>query len=134
MSDFQIFQIFSVVYLAIGVGMVISPDFYKKMFADFVENTAILYIGGIMALVVGLLIVMFHNTWTKGLSVIITVIGWIALIKGILILVLPKAMISLTKAIVERPNFIKVESVIVIIIGLFFSFLGFCPKSPLPIF
>ena len=134
MSDFQIFQIFSVVYLAIGIGMLINPDFYKNMFTDFVGNTGVLYIGGMMALVVGLLIVMFHNTWTKDFSVIITVIGWLALIKGIVILILPKTMVSLAKSIVNSSNFMKVEAILVIIVGIFFSFLGFCPKSPLPIF
>jgi uncharacterized protein YjeT (DUF2065 family) len=114
--------------------MAVNPEFYKKMFSDFVENSATLYMGGIMALVVGMLIVMFHNTWTKDFSVIITIIGWIALIKGVVILVVPKTMVSLVKAIVERPNFMKIESIIAIIVGLLFSFLGFCPKSPVPIF
>ncbi len=134
MSDFEIFQVFSVVYLAVGVGLLVNPGFYRKMFSDFVENSAILYIGGVMALVVGMLIVMFHNTWTKDWSVIITVFGWLALIKGVVILVLPKAMVSLAKAIMENATFMKVEALIAIIAGLLFLYLGFCPKSPLPIF
>ena len=129
MSDFQIFQAFSIVYLAIGIGMIVNPAFYKKMFSDFMENSAILYMGGIMALVIGFLIVRFHNTWTWDFSVIITIIGWIALIKGIVILVLPKHMISVSKAIINSPTFMKVESVIAIVMGLLFSFLGFCPKG-----
>ncbi|MCF7954735.1 MAG: hypothetical protein K9M75_02925 [Phycisphaerae bacterium] len=133
MSDAQIFQIFSVVYLAVGIGMLFSPEFYKKMISDFLDNTAILYMGGIMALVVGLLILMFHNTWTKDFSVIITIIGWLALIKGVIILILPKTMVSLAKTIVNRPNFMKIEAILVIIVGIFFSFLGFCPKSPLAV-
>jgi hypothetical protein len=87
--------------------------------------------GGVMALVVGFLLVTFHNTWTKDFSVIITILGWMALIKGILILVGPKLMVSLTRAMVEKEKFLKIESVIIIILGLALSFLGFCPKSPL---
>lgn len=131
MSDAQIFQVFSLAYVAIGIGMLINPDIYKKLFEDFIDNGTALYFGGIMALVIGYLLVTFHNTWTKDFSVIITVLGWIALLKGILILVRPKAMIALTKAIIKKESTLKIMSVFVIIVGLLFSFLGFFPKSPI---
>ena len=130
MSDAQIFQIFSLMYLAVGVGMLINPGFYKKLFTDFCESAAVMYLGGIMALAIGYLILAFHNTWTKDLSVIITVIGWLALVKGVLILVQPKMMIALTKAMLKE-NLLKIEAIVVILLGLAFSFLGFCPKSPI---
>jgi hypothetical protein len=131
MSDVQIFQLLSIAYLSVGIGIAVNSDLYKKIFRDFVENTTCLYFGGIMALVVGFLLVTFHNTWTKDFSVIITILGWMALIKGVTILVLPKVMVALTKAMVEKENFFKIESVIIIILGLGLAFLGFCPKSPL---
>lgn len=131
MSDAQIFQIFSLVYLAVGIGILINPAFYKKLIEDFIESASVLYLGGIMALVVGYLILAFHNTWTRDLSVIITIVGWLALLKGILILIVPNMMITLTKAILKKESILKIEAVVVIILGLAFSFLGFCPKSPI---
>jgi len=131
MSDAQIFQIISIVYIAVGIGIFINPGFYKKLFEDFIENAAVLYLGGVMALVVGYLILAFHNTWTMDLSVIITIVGWLALIKGILILIQPKIMIALSKAMAQKESILKIEAIAVIILGLAFSFLGFCPKSPI---
>jgi len=131
MSDAQIFQIISIVYIAVGIGIFINPGFYKKLFEDFIENAAVLYLGGITALVVGYLILAFHNTWTMDLSVIITIVGWLALIKGIVILIRPNIMIKLSKAMVQKENILKIEAIAVIILGLAFSFLGFCPKSPI---
>jgi uncharacterized protein YjeT (DUF2065 family) len=131
MSDAQIFQIVSIVYIAVGIGILINPDFYKKLFEDFIGNAAVLYLGGITALVVGYLILAFHNTWTKDLSVIITIFGCLALIKGILILIRPKIMIELSKVMVQKEGILKIEAFAVIILGLVFAFLGFCPKSPI---
>lgn len=130
MSDAQIFQIFSIVYVTIGIGILINPGFYKKLFEDFIENAAVMYLGGIMALTIGYLIVAFHNTWTKDLSVIITIVGCLAMIKGILILIRPNMIIALSKAILQKESTLKIEAIAVIILGLAFSFLGFCPKSP----
>ncbi|MHC4691863.1 MAG: hypothetical protein ACYS67_03905 [Planctomycetota bacterium] len=130
MSDAQIFQIISLAYIAVGIGILINPGFYKKLFEDFTEHASFMYLGGIMALAIGYLILAFHNTWTKDLSVIITIFGWIALIKGIVILVRPQIVIALAKAM-TKPGFLKIEAIAVIILGLVFSFLGFCPKSPI---
>ena len=131
MSDAQIFQIFSLAYITIGIGILINPGFYKKLFEDFIENAAVLYLGGVMALAIGYLILAFHNTWTKDLSVIITIVGWLALIKGILILIRPKIIIALSKAMVQKESILKIEAIAVIILGLAFAFLGFCPNSSL---
>ena len=131
MSDAQIFQIISIVYIAVGIGIFINPGFYKKLFEDFIENAAVLYLGGITALVVGYLILAFHNTWTMDMSVIITIVGWLALIKGVVILIQPKIIITLSKAILQKENILKIEAIAVIILGLTFAFLGFCPKSPI---
>ncbi|MDT8299967.1 MAG: hypothetical protein RQ760_00695 [Sedimentisphaerales bacterium] len=130
MSDAQIFQIISIVYIAVGIGIFINPGFYKKLFEDFTENTAVMYLGGVIALVVGYLILAFHNTWTMDWSVIITIVGCLAVIKGILILIQPKIIIALSKAMVQKESILKIEAIVVIILGLAFSFLGFCPKSP----
>ena len=130
MSDAQIFQVFSLVYIAVGIGILINPDFYKKLYEDFIERTSVMYLGGLIALVVGYLIVAFHNTWTKDLSIIITIVGWLALAKGISIFIRPNLMIALIKALMKNKSFLKIEAIIVIIIGLLFAFLGFCPKSP----
>ncbi len=133
MSDAQIFQLFSLVYLAVGVGMFINPSFYKKLFTDFCESAAVMYLGGVMSLAIGYLILALRGCsvcCASGFSVIIPIIGWLALIKGILILVQPKMMIATSKAFLKE-NFLKIMAVVIVLIGLAFSFLGFCPKSPI---
>jgi len=131
MSDAQIFQVFSIVYIAVGVGILINADFYKRLFADFIEHASVMYLGGAMALAIGYLILAFHNTWTMDLSVIITIIGWLALIKGIATMVQPKLVIALARAMTGSDGLLKIVGIAVVIIGLAFSFLGFCPKSPI---
>jgi uncharacterized protein YjeT (DUF2065 family) len=131
MSDAQIFQIFSLVYLAVGIGMLINPDFYKKVVTDFCESAAVMYLGGLMALAIGYLILAHRGIrCTQDLAMILSLIGWLALIKGILILVRPNMMIAMTKAVM-KDSLLKILPALIILIGLVFSFLGFCPKSPI---
>jgi uncharacterized protein YjeT (DUF2065 family) len=88
-SSTLIGRLFAVVYIAVGLGMLLRPSHYGKMLTSFTENPAVLYLGGAMALTAGMLIVMFHNVWSGGWVVLLTIIGWLALVKGCLILILP---------------------------------------------
>jgi hypothetical protein len=50
------------------------------------------YVAGLMAVTAGLAIVLGHNVWSGGAApVIVTLIGWAALIKGALLLLLSPA-------------------------------------------
>ena len=129
MSDAQIFQVISIGYIAVGLAILINPGFYKKLFEDFGQNPSVLYLGGFAALVIGYLIVAFHNTWTMDLSVVITIIGWIALVKGIVILVRPNIIGALTKSIVKNGGFLRIGAIAIIILGLVFGYLGFFTKG-----
>ena len=131
MSDAQIFQLFSIVYLAVGVGMLINPGFYKKLFTDFVENAAAMYLGGVAALAIGFVILAHRGiACTHDWTMLISLIGLLALIKGLLILVCPNLMIVMTKAM-TKDNLLKIWPVVIILLGLALSFFGFCPKSPI---
>jgi hypothetical protein len=52
-------------------------------------------------------------------------------LKGIVILIRPKIIIALSGAMTKKAGVLKIEALVVIILGLAFSFLGFCPKSPI---
>lgn len=48
-----------------------------------VNDKGFTLLSGYIALTLGLVTVIFHNIWTGGWPVIITVFGWLSLIKGI---------------------------------------------------
>ena len=121
----------SLAYIAIGIGILFNRGFYRKVFEGYADDGSALYLGGVVALIVGYLIVIFHNEWAKDWSVIITIIGWLALIKGIVILILPKMMIALIKAMVKSNSLLTVMAIVALIVGVALSFLGFCPQSPI---
>ncbi|MBL7106681.1 MAG: hypothetical protein ISS77_03630 [Phycisphaerae bacterium] len=125
MTDAQIFQIFGIVYLAIGLGIIINPNHYRQMLVDFAANRAVMYLGGAMAFVVGFLLITFHNIWTAEWGVIITVIGWLALIKGLFIFLLPKMLMKACSYLEKNTRLLIVESVLIIIFGGLLVYLGF---------
>jgi uncharacterized protein YjeT (DUF2065 family) len=126
MTDAQIFQVLGIVYLAVGIGMLINPDFYKKLMSEFSENPPSMYLSGLAALVIGYLLVRFHNIWPSDWPVIITIFGWVALIKGLFLLLLPKVSIKISKFFERQmTKFLAVWAIVMAIVGALLAWLGF---------
>ncbi|MFA5337823.1 MAG: hypothetical protein WC330_05785, partial [Candidatus Omnitrophota bacterium] len=66
----------------ISIGMLLNLKVYRQIIEDFLKSTALIYISGLITFVTGLAIVLFHNLWVADWRVIITVFGWLTLIKG----------------------------------------------------
>ena len=55
-TSILIAKLFAVCYLFIGFGMLMNPSHYKKMMDGLVKDTSLMYFGGILATLAGLLI------------------------------------------------------------------------------
>lgn len=74
----------------VGLSMVTHRRATVETIKALVHNPPVLYVAGVIALAAGLAIVLGHNVWSGGaLPVVVTLVGWISLIKGLLILFLP---------------------------------------------
>ncbi|MFD1292924.1 hypothetical protein ACFQ5N_03655 [Lutibacter holmesii] len=117
-------KIIGCVYIAFGVGILLNGNYYKKEIPKLLENTSYLIFGGFLAIIFGAIIIENHPFWVKNWTVLITIIGWIALIKGMLLLAFPTT-ISSFKSLFSIPKIYPVLGVFILIFGLFFTYFGF---------
>jgi hypothetical protein len=69
--------------------MVTHKQATVDMVTTLAHNPTAMFLGGIMTLVAGLAIVLGHNVWSGGvLPVVVTLIGWVTLVKGLIVLLL----------------------------------------------
>ncbi|MFH1284799.1 MAG: hypothetical protein ABIJ26_06685 [Candidatus Margulisiibacteriota bacterium] len=118
-------KFFALLFVAIGLGMLIDRVYYHKMTKTIVKAPATIYLGGLLALLIGFILVESHNVWIKDWSVIITVLGWLALVKGVLLLLLPRPMMSLASRLVKGKNAPLVYGIILLVLGLVVGYFGF---------
>ena len=124
--DLSIFvaQMAAIIYLAVGVGMLLDKKYYVKLFDGFMKDTTFMYLGGFMALMIGFALVTFHNDWVKNWEVLVTIIGWLALIKGVMLLAFPTTIINIAKPLLKGKS-MTILSPIVVVLGLVFGYFGF---------
>lgn len=114
-------QVIGAVYLAVGLGMLLDGGYYKKAFPAMLKDPGAMYIGGFMALVAGFFMATYHNVW-EGWPILVTLIGWLALLKGLLLLIFPKGMLDWSAKMMKH---VSKFSFVVIALGLVFSYFGF---------
>ncbi len=124
MTDAQIFQLFGLAYAAMGLGGLIKKDIYKKVMDGYADSTALLLLSGLLALTLGFLLVTFHNVWVMGWTLVITIAGWLALIKGLMILALPGFYTDISNSMRKNPKFMRAYAAFVLLLGIFFLLLG----------
>lgn len=117
-------QVAALVYLSIGIGMLVDKAYYKKLFDDIFKDTSAIYLGGFMALIAGFAIVTYHNVWEQSWVVLVTIIGWLALVKGVLLLAFPSSFLAWSKSLFGPKN-MGTYSFIILVLGLVFGYFGF---------
>ncbi|PIP65036.1 hypothetical protein COU77_03920 [Candidatus Peregrinibacteria bacterium CG10_big_fil_rev_8_21_14_0_10_49_16] len=90
-------QLFGVLYIVVGIGFLVEKKHYKMVLADFSKSPALMYYGGAIALMIGFCVTYLHNYWGSDWAVLVTLIGWVAFIKGIVILIAPRLMLDFVK-------------------------------------
>ena len=94
---------------------------------DFCQNAALVFYGGLLALVVGVVIILTHNIWVANWTVMITIIGWAGLIKGIWMIVFPGTVSKFMEAYRKKhKGLLIVHAIGALIFGVVLTFFGFC--------
>ncbi|WP_242084629.1 hypothetical protein [Aestuariivivens sediminis] len=91
----------------------LNPKRIKQIFTDL-KDEKFLIISSFMAILFGLINILLHNIWEPNWKFIITLMGWISLILGLLLFIFPKRTIALLQ-------FINIKLVQVIYTLLFFT-------------
>ena len=116
-------NIFGLSIIAVSLSLLLYPKNIKKIF-DSVQNETILFSTGIISFVIGTAMILSHNIWTYDWRVIVTLLGWVILIKGIIRLFLPELAIKMAQKMVNNkwiPSILVAE----VILGCVLIYFGF---------
>lgn len=121
-------RVFGLCYLIIGAGFMFNRKAFQRIMDDFCKNAALLFFAGLLALVIGVVIIITHNIWVADWTVMITIIGWAALIKGIWIIVFPDTVYKFMQVYQKNENLAILHPNVALILGVVLTFFGFFIK------
>lgn len=83
-------QIWGPILVAIGVGFFVSRAYYVRIYRDLEQAPFAVLFFGMVAMAAAIAQISFHNTWDTLPEIIITLLGWALLIKGVVCVVVPR--------------------------------------------
>ncbi len=119
-------KILGVAYITIGLGFILNSSHYRKAYQNWLKDSGFIFLMGILTIVVSTIWVDAHNVWTGPWWVIlISIFGWIALIKGISLLILPNTLAEFSKKILNTNSLLTIAGTFCVVIGIIFGYYGF---------
>jgi hypothetical protein len=104
LSVTQILAVFIGLYMvAAGIGFLTGRGSYATLIDELRDNTALGYVTGAFVFALGAAMVAVHNLWTGPLEIVVSLVGWGALIEGVLMLAIRRTFLGLVKVVPLTP-------------------------------
>ena len=126
----SIAKAFGVYMIAAGISGLTMKDRWQRLITELRDSAALSYITGVFVFAIGCTIVMIHNLWLDPLSIIVTLIGWGALVEGLLFIAIPRWFLGISVSLVKPATF-PTFAAIAILAGLALTFAGFVGAAAL---
>lgn len=112
-------------FVAIGLGILLNAPFYVGAIVEAVHSPTLVYMSGIASLLGGLAILNAYRAWTADWRVVVSILGWVLVIAGVIRIVLPELVTKLATTIYSGPTALSITGAIVLVLGGFLSFKGY---------
>lgn len=84
-------RLFGLSVIVVAICWLLNPATVGAAIEAAVRDQGLMWCFGVLAVFAGLAVVLGHNVWTGWPAIGVTVIGWLILLKGIGLIVLPNA-------------------------------------------
>jgi uncharacterized protein YjeT (DUF2065 family) len=114
--------IFGPLLMILGIWMLFYHENMMKMLTSLKNSPAVLFLLGFISLLIGLTIITQYDGWDWSLYLLMTLLGWFYVIRGILIFFVPQAYLKWST---HNENWLKIKGVIPLIWGFGLCWLGY---------
>jgi hypothetical protein len=103
---------------AVLLNLGVWPALVERAFRD----PPLVFVSGFPLFVAGLAIVRVHNRWAGGWPLLVTVLGWLALLGGLSRVLFPTRLADIAVPAVQTPAVLATVAIVLLAAGVFLSF------------
>jgi hypothetical protein len=109
-------------FVAVAVGLLLNLGSISAVLEPLSRDPALVLIYGIFLFVAGMAIVRFHNHWEANWPVLVTIVGWLLVVGGLVRILFPLRFAAATGAFAQSSGIMATVAVVLLAIGAFLSF------------
>ena len=104
----------------------------RQVLSEFTASDVWPYVTGTFILAGGIAIVAFHQIWRGTAAIIVSVLGWLLVARGILLIVFPGVFASLADRMIGATAVWIAAFAVMILVGLYLTYVGWKPTPNRP--
>ncbi len=117
-------QIWGPIMIALGLGIFTSRSHYVKIYRDLEKEPFAALVFGMFATALGIMQIGAHNAWNTLPQILVSVLGWGLLLKGLVFIVAPRLVDrSGNRAI--KSGLLPIVATAVLIFGVYLAWVGY---------
>ena len=113
------------ILLVAGVAMLINRKQLDALAQEVLRSHVLLLLLGLIDLAAGLAIVLTHNVWVADWRLIITLLGWLLIVRGTVRCLIPEQVKPFAAKVLKNANAVTASLAAVAGLGLVLSYFGY---------
>jgi hypothetical protein len=118
-------QLLGPMFVVVGIALLSTPQRFRTILQEFIGSAIWLYLAGFIGLLAGIALVLTHNVWAADWRLIITLIGWVTLVRALISIFQPQWIVAAGTAILKQRGIFFGAAVLILIVGLILSYFGY---------
>lgn len=123
-------EAFGLYMIVVGLGGLVAPQRWRAMMDDLQRSPGLVIALGFPVFAVGMTLVMIHSIWTDPLAILVSLIGYVALIEGALLLAVPGPLIRIG---LWSLAFARIWAIVSILLGLALFLAGLTGRATITV-
>lgn len=111
----------------VDVAAVTRASDIQTLLSQFEANSLWTWVTGAFVLLFGLIMVAGHQYWRGTAAIIVSALGWLVTLRGLLLVAFPKALVSIANGMVGAQAWWITLCIAFALVGLYLTYVGWAP-------
>ena len=120
-------------FVIVTVTAVARTSDMRTLLSAFEANPVWPWVTGAFLLIGGLIVIALHQYWRSRPAVLVSILGWVIALRGLLLLAFPQTFMSAANAAVGKTALWVSVDLFVAVVGLYLTYVGWSPAPSRPV-
>lgn len=111
--------------IAVAAALLINRRTVADLVTGKLNGPEFIFFSGIFTLLAGLAIVRAHNVWAAEWTVLVTVLGWLCIVGGLIRIIWPERVTTLRATLMRSENAVTAWALVALMLGAFLTAKGY---------
>ena len=120
-------------FAIVSATVVARATHMRELLAEFGASEIWPWVSGAFVLMGGIVVVALHPYWRGVAAVIVSLLGWIMVVRGVLLLAFPDTFMSIANHTIGAENLWRVIFGGITLVGLYLTYVGWISRQTDPV-